>query len=145
MTSEAEIRELLKSWEQAMHKGDAEAVGALYEPDVVLFDIAPPLKTQGFDTKGLDEWFKSWDGPVRVEVKEPVIEVREDLAVVRSLNLMTGKKKGSDEKSQLWLRCTICLRRTPAGWRVFHEHTSVPMKMDGSGKAAIDLTPESTS
>lgn len=30
---------------------------------------------------------------------------------------------------------------TEDGWKIFHEHESVPFRMDGSARAAIELTP----
>jgi hypothetical protein len=32
----------------------------------------------------------------------------------------------------------------PGTWKIVHEHTSVPFHMDGSFRAATDLTPELT-
>ena len=37
---------------------------------------------------------------------------------------------------------TTALARTDDGWRVIHDHVSVPFHMDGSFRAAIDLEPE---
>jgi PhnB protein len=41
----------------------------------------------------------------------------------------------------LWFRGTLVLRRTDGGWKIVHEHESVPFYMDGSFGAAIDLAP----
>ena len=38
-------------------------------------------------------------------------------------------------------RVTIVLRRIGGAWKITHQHTSVPFRMDGSFKAAVDLTP----
>jgi ketosteroid isomerase-like protein len=54
---------------------------------------------------------------------------------------MRGNKKGQGPV-ELWFRSTLVLQRGPAGWEIVHEHNSVPMKMDGSGAAALDLKPE---
>ena len=40
-----------------------------------------------------------------------------------------------------WIRLTLCFRKIGGVWKVTHEHTSVPFTMDGSLKAAVDLTP----
>jgi hypothetical protein len=42
------------------------------------------------------------------------------------------------------MRATACLAHQSGDWKIAHEHTvhtSVPFNMDGSYRAAIDLTP----
>jgi ketosteroid isomerase-like protein len=41
----------------------------------------------------------------------------------------------------LWYRTTLVLRETDGCWRVVHVHESTPFHMDGSFRAAVDLTP----
>ena len=41
----------------------------------------------------------------------------------------------------MWFRNTLCLRKAGDAWKIAHGHESVPMYMDGSFKAAIDLEP----
>jgi PhnB protein len=36
---------------------------------------------------------------------------------------------------------TTALARTPEGWRVVHDHVSVPFYMDATERAALDLEP----
>ena len=53
-----------------------------------------------------------------------------------------GRKKGADHDVDFWMRETLCLARdNEAGWKIVHEHTSVPFSMDGSNRAAFDLEP----
>jgi PhnB protein len=40
-----------------------------------------------------------------------------------------------------WMRETLCLARRGSGWRIVHEHTSVPFYMDASLRPAFDLEP----
>ncbi|WP_099513756.1 nuclear transport factor 2 family protein [Microvirga ossetica] len=51
-----------------------------------------------------------------------------------------GIKKGVGPLDQ-WHRRTIVLRRRDGVWKISHEHSSFPMRMDGSGTAATDLVP----
>jgi ketosteroid isomerase-like protein len=39
------------------------------------------------------------------------------------------------------MRATLCFVRKGGGWKIVHEHTSVPFHMDGSFQAALDLKP----
>lgn len=40
----------------------------------------------------------------------------------------------------LWVRVTAGLRKIKGRWIVVHEHVSTPFYMDGSLRAAVDLT-----
>jgi len=53
---------------------------------------------------------------------------------------MTGTKTDG-EQVDLWFRSTVGFRRAPVGWQITHEHDSTPFHMDGSGRAATDLSP----
>jgi ketosteroid isomerase-like protein len=50
-------------------------------------------------------------------------------------------KRTNGERTDVWIRATFCLEKRAGGWQIVHEHTSVPMMMDGSGIAATDLKP----
>jgi PhnB protein len=89
------------------------------------------------------EWLATWDGPVRIEMSHPSVAVDGRIAFAHGLSRMEGTKRGHG-RGALWFRSTLCLKRAAGGWSVVHEHHSVPMKMDGSGLAATDLTPDTT-
>jgi len=40
----------------------------------------------------------------------------------------------------MWVRSTVCLRKSGGDWLIVHEHTSVPFDAE-SGRATLDLTP----
>jgi ketosteroid isomerase-like protein len=89
---------------------------------------------------GLREWFATWENGVMVEMKDPQVIIDSDLAVAFGLVRMRGIKKGVGPLDQ-WHRRTTVLRRRDGVWKISHEHSSFPMRMDGSGTAAIDLVP----
>ena len=134
------IRSAIEAWTKAVSDKDAGKVATFFTSDVVSYDLAPPLKNVGFNSSALEKWFKTWDGPIGYEVTEQDITMSDTLAVARSLDHMTGKKVDG-EKVDLWTRSTVCFRKEGGQWKVFHVHSSVPMLMDGSGKAATDLKP----
>jgi ketosteroid isomerase-like protein len=55
------------------------------------------------------------------------------------IHVSTHMKSGED--AAWWMRATVCLARQSGQWKIVHEHTSVPFYMDGSYRAAIDLSP----
>ncbi len=149
MTAEAtgtvteQIRALFHEHAAAITAKDAHRAVAHYAPDVVSFSLAPPLRYAGDEVRdpaGLEEWFRTWDGPIGNDISELVIEAGDDLAFCHGLTHMTGTKTDG-EQVDLWFRSTVGLRRTSAGWQITHEHDSTPFYMDGSGQAATDLKP----
>jgi ketosteroid isomerase-like protein len=136
----AAIARKITDWTRAVGNKDAHTVSQFVANDVVSFDLAPPLKHVGFDRKMMEDWFKTWKGEIGYEVTDQVIEVSDTLAVARSLDHMTGTKI-DDKKVDVWTRSTVCFRKEDGDWKVMHVHASVPFYMDGSLKAAVDLTP----
>ncbi|MGH9858125.1 MAG: nuclear transport factor 2 family protein [Acidobacteriota bacterium] len=53
---------------------------------------------------------------------------------------MSGKRTNGEE-TDIRMRVTVGFRKIGGRWLVTHEHTSVPLFMDGSNKAAVDLKP----
>lgn len=87
------------------------------------------------------KWVVAWKGPIRVDTKDIDLAVDGDLAFLSAFNRMQGTKIDGEEVD-LWFRTTMCLQRTSKGWFIVHDHTSVPFYMDGSFRAAVDLTPD---
>jgi uncharacterized protein (TIGR02246 family) len=138
---ETRIREGIASWTRAMHAKDVDGVMSHYTPDILTFDLAPPLQHVGNDyRRGFEEWFKTFRGPVEVEVRDLQVTVGDDVAFTHSLNHITGART-SGEDTDVWVRATVCFRRVDGRWLAAHEHVSVPFYMDGSERAAVDLRP----
>ena len=142
-TAREQIRALLNDRAAAITARDALRALAHYAPEVVSFSLAPPLRSVGDEARdpaGIEGWFRTWGGPIGYDIGEPVVEAGDDVAFCHGLTHMTGTKTDG-EAVDLWFRSTVGLRRTAAGWQITHEHDSTPFYMDGSDRAALDLTP----
>jgi ketosteroid isomerase-like protein len=133
------IRAVIEGALRALGAKDAEATLAHYAPGFVHYSLAPPLRSS-LDAQALAGWFATWRGEIGHEVRDLEIVSNGDVAYCTSLNRMTGTKTDG-EQVDLWYRATIGLRRIGGGWRIAHEHESVPFYMDGSYRAAVDLKP----
>lgn len=138
------IKSLIAARETAIVNADAEAVIEPLASDVVVYDLQPPLAFAGAnarDAEGLRAWLRTWkeSGP-RVEFRESRILIDGDLGIAYGLSRMRGEKIG-EGAVELWFRTTLVFKRSQDGWMIVHEHNSVPMMMDGSGLAAVDLKP----
>ena len=140
---EARVRSLIDEHARAIRSKDSVAALAAYAADTVNFDLPPPLRfvgAQALDPKGLDGWFETWDGPIGIEYRDLAVEIGDGLAFAHGLLHLTGLRTDG-EQTDVWVRQTFGLRRARDGWRIAHEHTSAPFYMDGSYRAAVDLTP----
>ena len=139
-SSEAQIRSVIDSWAKAIRAKDAAGVVAHWTPDLVQFDLAPPLQTVGNDPQGLKDWFASWRGQIGFAITELRVTASEDVAFCHALVHLTGSR-ADDSESDVWFRDTLGLRKAGGAWKIAHGHESVPMHMDGSFRAATDLKP----
>lgn len=142
-TEAARIRAVIDARLAALHSKDAHGAVASFTPDVVTFDLPPPLRTDGDaarDTGTVNAWLDTWATPPQVEVTDVKIEVDGDVAFAHGLLHMSGARTDGST-TDLWARTTLGLRRDRGEWRVAHEHNSVPFHMDGSLRAAVDLKP----
>jgi ketosteroid isomerase-like protein len=138
--ADAQIRALVDGWAEALRARNVEGVMAHHAPDSLTFDLAPPLISTGADAKGLQAWFATWQGPLGYEIRDLNVTAGDEAAFCHGLVRLSGTKT-SGEKADVWFRLTLCFRRIGGAWRIVHQHESVPFYMDGSYRAAVDLTP----
>lgn len=139
---DTEIRQLIDGWTRAVRAKDVNGVTSYYAPDIVSFDLAPPLQYRGADAlrKSLAEWFLTFRGPVGYELRDLSIAVGDSVAFYHSLNRISGART-TGEETDVWVRGTVCFRRIEGRWTVTHEHLSVPFEMEPPFKASLDLKP----
>jgi ketosteroid isomerase-like protein len=141
---EAAIRALIEERAAAIRDKDAARAVAALAPDIVAFELAPPLALApeaARDQAGLEAWLGGWDGPVGIEIAELHVEAGGAVGWGRSLNRLHGTLKGG-RKVDMWIRSTLAFRKMEGCWKIVHGHSSVPFHMDGSFRAATDLKPE---
>ena len=138
-----EIRALVEARAQAMRDRDPDKAFATLADDVVAFELAPPLalgREQVRDRGALEAGVAVWSGPREVEIRDLEIAAAGDVAWCFSVNRLAGTR-GDGRRVDFWMRSTLGLRRIDGEWKIAHAHTSVPFYMDGSYRAATDLSP----
>src|SRR5881394_2712945 len=85
---EAQIREFMDSWVEAVRAKDGDALLSKFASDVVAFDLVNPLKYSGRDAlkRRLDQWLSSFDGFIGYEVQDLRVTASDDVAFCHSLN-----------------------------------------------------------
>ena len=139
MTSE--IRALFDRQGDAMRAKDVDALMAHYTPDVVYFDVVPPLRYVGADAlrARFTEWFAGYRGPIEVDARDVSIADGGDFALVHWLSRVRGTLRSGVPVGS-WVRATSCWRRTGSGWLISHEHVSLPVDLT-TRSPATDLEP----
>jgi ketosteroid isomerase-like protein len=139
---EAGVRQWISDYTHAFEARDTNAVMELYTPDVVAYDMLPPLEYAGRDayTKNYAAFFAGFKGPLGVECRDLHIQVSGDLAIFECLTHLTGTTNDG-QPLDVWVRNTSGLRKVNGHWLDFHDHVSLPVDMV-SGKAAMDLKPQ---
>jgi ketosteroid isomerase-like protein len=139
--AEALIRQRVEDWAEAIQAGDLDAVMSFYAPNVVSFDIGPPLRYVGVENKrrAWQQAFAAYAGPMVYQVRDLTVATDGDLAFVHSLNHVSGTL-ARGHTADLWLRWAACLRRIGGVWLVVHDHASVPVDLE-HGHALVNLNP----
>jgi uncharacterized protein (TIGR02246 family) len=138
---EAEIRKRIDGWVAAFRRKDIDAVMPVFAPDVVAFDVVPPLQYAGRDAyrKQWERLFASYQGPIDYEIRELNVTADRDVGFSHSLNRIRGTLENG-QTTDLWLRMTACWRKRDGQWLIEHEHVSVPVDME-RGEPSLDLQP----
>jgi uncharacterized protein (TIGR02246 family) len=139
--NENEIRRLIEGWLKAVRAMDIDGVMSFYAPDIVSFDVIPPLRYVGADAyrKDWEQGFAMSQGQGQFEIHELSIAACDDVAYSHNLTRMSGTMKDG-QKYDSWMRWTMCFRRMEGRWMITHEHISAPVDME-TGKALFDLKP----
>jgi uncharacterized protein (TIGR02246 family) len=126
-TDEAQIRELIETWAKSVRAKDIDGIIANHAPDILLFDVPPPVQSQG-----INEYRKSWEqffpwfGDSRIfEISELSITAGDDVAFCHGLIRCAGTETSGD-KVTLVVRLTVCYCKIDGQWTVTHEHHSEP-------------------
>jgi ketosteroid isomerase-like protein len=138
---EAEIQRAIEDYVEALRARDIDGVTSIYAPDLVAFDLVPPLQYVGAETYR-NHWLEGWSllqGSMGYEVHDLSITVGGEVAFTHSLNRSSATLT-TGQKTEFWLRWTTCLRKIGGKWLIVHMHVSVPFDLK-TGRAVFDLKP----
>jgi ketosteroid isomerase-like protein len=138
---EADVRRRIGVLAQSIRAMDLEGVMSNYAPDIVSFDVQPPLRQAGAAGKRKNwvEAFAVFQPPLDYEIRDLTIAVSGDVAFAYSINRLSGSLSNGT-RSGIWVRATLCFRKIDGSWLIEHDHASVPLDF-ASGKALLNLEP----
>jgi uncharacterized protein (TIGR02246 family) len=140
-STESEVKALLDNQAEAIRNKDLDRLMSLYAPDVIYFDVVPPLQYAGSAAlRGrFQQWFDGYTGALRVDMRDLKIVASGDIAIAYWFSRVTGTLKNGREVGS-WVRVTSCFRPSSDGWLITHEHVSLPVDLK-SGSPSMDLVP----
>jgi uncharacterized protein (TIGR02246 family) len=131
----------VETWTRAIRAKDVDGVMSLYAPDIVSFDLDPPLRYAGRAAKrrAWQAVFAAFAAPISYELRDLNVTAQGELAFVHSVNHVSGAL-ASGHVADMWVRWTAFFRRIDGVWLVVHDHVSVPADLE-HGRAVLNLTP----
>ena len=128
-SNESVIREFVENWARAVRAKDLNGILANHSPDMLMFDVPPPLQSKGIEAyKKTWDLFFSWSQDSGVfDISEMRITAGNDVAFVAALMRCAGTEPNG-HKIDLEFRLTIGLHKIGDQWIVTHEHHSLPAR-----------------
>jgi uncharacterized protein (TIGR02246 family) len=139
--AEQELRDLVEERVAALHAKNPKPLADRQDPDVIAYNVLPPLHSAGRAAveEQTQAWFDSYVSDIGYAVHGLQVSADGDLGFCAFLYHVSGTLEGGTEVS-MWVRATLCCRRTDGRWLIIHDHESVPFD-PSSGRALIDLAP----
>ena len=136
-----ELRRIVAERVAAVAAKDAATLAARQAGDVVLFDVLPPLRSDGNDAVEAKTraWFEGYDGDIGYEVADLEVAADGDVGFCSFVFHVSGRLVSGAEVD-MWVRATLGCRRVEGRWLIVHDHESVPFDPE-TGQALINLTP----
>jgi ketosteroid isomerase-like protein len=127
---DATIRGRIDSMAQAIRAKDIDTLMTHYSPDVIAFDVMPPLDVRGAGAyrKNFERWFASMDGPFDYELHDLHVSVGDSVAFSFCKSHVRGTHPGG-QKADYWVRVTTEFQKVNGEWMVGHEHVSMPAQV----------------
>jgi len=138
---EVTIRRQVDKIVEGIRTKDLEGLKELYAPDIVSFDVEPPLQHVGIEAK-LKNWAQAFMffRDVTYEVRNLSLTVGDQVAFGHCFGRLIGTLKNGTATNGMWVRVTFCFRNIDGKWLIVHDHASVPFDV-ASGKGVADLEP----
>lgn len=135
------IRQQLDKIIQGIRDKDLDVLRQVYAPDVVSFDVEPPLQHVGIEAK-LNNWKRAFAvfADLDYEIRDLAITVGDEVAYGHGFGRLSGALRDGSAISGMWVRATFCFRKLDGTWLIGHDQVSVPLDI-ASGKGLTDLEP----
>ena len=130
--NEAQIRQLLEHWATATQKGLQDEILANHAPDVLIYDVLPPMKYESAAEyrHSWDDWQPDTQGEAQFALQDLSITCGNDVSFAHCF-IQCGGTLPDGKKFEDLVRATFCLQKTGGSWQVAHQHISKPFQPGG--------------
>jgi uncharacterized protein (TIGR02246 family) len=124
---EAEIHSLIERWARAVREENRAAIREDHDPDMLMFDVPPPLVSRGLDAymATWEVFFPRAEKPVAFSLYDVKVTCGADVAFATAIGKCVDIDP-SGRREPLEFRLTMGLEKIDGRWRVLHEHHSLP-------------------
>ena len=131
-SDQAQIRDVLESWAANTRHGRLDAVLANHAPDVLIYDVLPPIKYAGAAAyrASWGDWQPDTVGPARFDLQDLTIMAGDEVGFAHGF-IQCGGTLESGRVFEDLVRATFCLRKIDGRWVVAHQHISMPVPKGG--------------
>jgi ketosteroid isomerase-like protein len=139
--NEAAIRQRIDAVIEGIEGKDLDTLRRSYAPDVVSFDVEPPLQHVGVDAK-LKNWERAFAmlDDLHYDTRELAVEAGDVVAFAHCFGRLRGTLADGTVTGGMWVRGTFCFRKVGDDWLIAHDQASVPLDFP-TGRALTDLEP----
>lgn len=122
------IAERVGTLAQAIRAKDIDALMAHYAPDVIVFDLRPPLRVEGSTAyrRNFEAWFAGVEGAIEFDVEHLEMAGAGDAAFCHYVaHVRFAAREGG--AIDYHVRVTAGWREANGRWLIMHEHISVAL------------------
>jgi ketosteroid isomerase-like protein len=126
-----QVRRILEQWASATRKNMRDDILKNHAPDVLIYDVLPPMKYDGAEAyrRGWDDWQPDTQGEGRFDLQNLSIVAGADVAFAHCF-IQCGGTLPDGKTFEDLVRATFCLKKTGGAWRIQHQHISKPFRLN---------------
>ncbi|HZC47407.1 MAG TPA: nuclear transport factor 2 family protein [Candidatus Acidoferrum sp.] len=131
--AENQVRAVLEDWAKATRQNRNDDVLKNHVPDVVIFDVLPPMKYESADAyrRSWGDWQPETQSEGQFDLENLTVTAGTDLAFAHCF-IRCGGTLPDGHSFQDLVRATFCLCKIDGSWKVTHQHISKPFERGGN-------------
>jgi ketosteroid isomerase-like protein len=131
--AESQVRTVLETWAKATRENRTGDVLKNHVPDLVVFDVLPPMKYDSADAyrQSWGDWQPEVQGEGQFDLENLMVTAGNDVAFAHCF-IRCGGNTPEGRSLQDVVRATFCLCKVDGAWKVSHQHVSKPFQRSGN-------------
>lgn len=136
------VQHVLENYKSSAVEKDVEKFLSAYADDIHLYDCWDNWECRGISKwrESVTEWFSGLakeGATLDVDFDDVVIQENSRIAFIHCTVTYTGSNKSGEKLHEMTNRFTFGLRCDDGSWKICHEHSSLPIRME-TGKGIFD-------